>query len=162
MKKEHLQKRGWTPDEIKEAESLLEKAKNHDIHFSKIVFWSALFVVVLGNLALSLILIPFLLIFKPWVLHTIVIILGLMMGSIYSFLVTDIGHLERKHHVFAAIFVPVIAIINLVVIVITANSFIRETVKEPQNQWIVAAIFVVSFILPFLIHRLRNLIKKKP
>ena len=161
--KTKLIEKGWTKDEIAEAQSLLNKAKTHDLFFSKIVFWSALFVVVLGNLALSMILIPFLVIFQSWALHVIIIIVALMMGAIYSFLITDIGHLETKHHIAASIIVPVIALINLVVIVLVSNNFAKEigTGKEPHNQWLVAAIFTVAFILPFLFHRLWNVVRKE-
>src|SRR3989344_9432680 len=162
MKTIQLKNKGWTKDEITEAKSILDKARHHDLFFSKIVFWSALFVVVLGNIALSLILIPFLIIFQTWLLHVLIVIIALMMGAIYSFLITDIGYLETKHHVAASILVPVIALINLVVIVIISNNFAREisATKQPYNQWLMAAIFAVAFILPFLLHRLWGLIKK--
>lgn len=165
MKTHQLKNKGWTKEEITEAQSLLEKAKYHDVFFSKIVFWSALLVIVLGNMALSLVLVPFLLIFKTWLLHTLVVILALMMGTIYSFLITDIGYLETKHHVLASILVPVIALVNLVAVVIASNSFARDIsagiadIRQPHNQWLVAAIFVVAFILPFLMHRLWKFVK---
>ncbi len=160
MKPEQFKKKGWSKDEIQKAQSLLEKARYHDLFFSKIVFWSALLVIVFGNMVLSLILIPFLVIFKPWMLNTLVVIVAFMMGSVYSFLITDIGYLETKHHLLAGIIIPVIAIINFIVIVIVSNSFLKgDTVKIPLNQWLVSLIFAVAFILPFLVHRLWKIVK---
>ena len=163
MNRQQLKVQGWTKDEISEAQSILEKARQHDVFFSKIVFWSALFVIVLGNIALSMILIPFLIIFQTWLLYIIIVITALMMGAIYSFLITDIGHLETKHHVAASIIVPVIALVNFVVIVIVSNNFAKEisSTKDPYNQWLVATIFAVDFILPFLGQRLWDLVKKE-
>ena len=49
-RKMDLQEKGWNENEIKKAESILEKEEKHDTHFSKIVFWSALVVIIFANL----------------------------------------------------------------------------------------------------------------
>lgn len=162
VKKQDLKKEGWTKDEIKEAQDILDRAKHHDVHFSKIVFWSALFVIILGNISVSLILLPFLIVFHTWILYSVVALIALVMGSLYSFLITDIGHLERKHHILAAIIVPLIALSNILVIVLISNTYMTElpVTNTPHNQWIVSAIFAVAFIIPFASHRIWNLTKK--
>ena len=156
-----LKEKGWTEQEIERAKNIIEKHEWHDVFFSKIVFWSALLVTIFANLLVSLILIPFLIVLNEWVLFSVVALLGLMIGFVYNFLITDIGHLEKKHHVWAGIILPIITLANLAVMVIYSNRFITELkVNNPlHNPWLIAGLFSIAFILPFLIARFRKMLK---
>lgn len=158
-KRQDLKKEGWTKEEIKEAQEVLDRAKHHDVHFSKIVFWSALLVIILGNIVVSLILLPFLIVFHTWILYSVVTLIALVMGSLYSFLIMDIGHLERKHHILASIIVPVIGLFNFLIIVLVSNTYIAKLPfnNTPHNQWVVSIIFAVAFIIPFAGHKIWKL-----
>lgn len=151
QRQEELRQKGWTMTEIRKAESILERKAEHDIHFSKIVFWSALLVIILGNIVISLVLIPFLVFFNPWALHVIIVVLAFMIGALYNFLITDIGHLQQKHHIAASIIVPITAIVNLVIMVISLNKFLAEKgLTTNYNPWALSILFAIVFILPFL------------
>ena len=157
MKKTKLKEKGWSDEEIKHAQKVLERSEKHDVFFSKIVFWSALLVTIFANVLVSLILIPFLIVLNQWVLYSLIILLGGTIGFLYNFLITDIGHLEKKHHILASIIIPVIALANLVVMVIFSNRFIADLNinNPPHNPWIVSAVFIVAFIIPYLVDRIR-------
>lgn len=157
-KKTKLKAKGWSEEEIRKTERILEKETKHDAHFAKIVFWSALIVIIFANLLISLILTPFLIVFNKWLLYSVVIILAATIGFLYNFLVTDIGHLEKKHHVLAGIIVPVIALANMVVMVLISNKFIVDIRinNSVHNPWIVSIVFAVAFILPYLLYRLHH------
>lgn len=154
-------KEGWSEAEIKKAESILEKERKHDVHFSKIVFWSALVVVVFANLIVSLVLIPFLIVLNKWMLYFIVVLLGGMVGFLYNFLITDIGHLNRKHHILAGVIIPILALVNLVLMVLVSNRFIADLQVENtlHNPWIVSIVFVVAFVLPYLGEKVWKIVK---
>ena len=68
----------------------------------------------------------------------------------------DIGHLQKKHHLLAGILIPILALANMVVMVITANQFIKNIkINNVQhNPWIIAVVFAVAFILPYLLDKL--------
>lgn len=151
-----LQQKGWTEQEIRKAEAALSQSEQYDRHFSKIVFWSALVVVVFANLALSLVLIPFLIVLNKWLLYALVAVLAGVVGFLYSFLIKDIGHLEKKHHILAAILLPLLALGNLLAVVLIANRFIVELqVDNPQHvPWIIAVVFAVAFIAPYIVDKL--------
>lgn len=156
-RKELLQK-GWREEDLVKAEAILEKATKHDIFFSKIVFWSALIVIVFANLLVSAVLIPFLITLYGLVLYAIVAVLGLVIGFLYNFLITDIGLLETKHHRAASIIIPVIAIGNVAVMVFTANRFTEgiQLNLQRHNPWIVAVVFGGAFILPYVVDQIRK------
>ena len=159
MKKTKLKEKGWSDEEINHAQKILEKREHHDVFFSKIVFWSALLVTLFANVIVSLILVPFLIVLNSWILFSLIILLGGTIGFLYNFLITDIGHLEKKHHLSASIIIPVIALANLVIMVIFSNKFIVELKinNSQHNPWIVAGVFVIAFILPYIIDRIRIL-----
>ncbi len=154
-RKAELQRKGWTDKEVEHAEKVLERAERHDIFFSKLIFWSAVLVAVIGNLLVSLILIPFLIVLNSVVLYGAVAILAAVIGFVYNFLITDIGHLEKKHHLWAGILVPLLALVNILIVVGVANALIDDLRVEnaPHNIWLVALVFVLAFILPYSVDR---------
>ena len=158
MKIKKLKEKGWNNQEIDQAQAILERMKQHEVHFSKIVFWSALLVIIFANVIVSLILIPFLIVLNQWVLFFLIILLGGTIGFLYNFLITDIGHLEKRNHLLASVIIPIVALANLVVMVIFSNQFITELkVNNPlHNPWIVAIVFVIAFILPYVIDSIRK------
>lgn len=156
-KREELLAKGWQEQEVKKAEEILEREEKHDVFFSKIVFWSAMVVIIFANLLVSLLLIPFLIALNRFFLHAIVVVLAATVGFLYNFLITDIGHLEKKHHIWAGILVPILALANMVVMVIVSNKFIErlEIPIEQHNPLLTAVIFAVAFILPYILDRIR-------
>lgn len=161
QRRDQLLQKGWRQEELIRAEAILEKATRHDVFFSKIVFWSALVVIVFANIIVSAILIPFLIALYGPVLFAIVAVLGLMIGFLYNFLITDIGLLETRHHRTASIIVPIIGMGNIIVMVLTSNHFIKsiQLNNQPHSPWIIAAIFGGAFILPYLVDQIFGLSK---
>ena len=157
QRREELQQKGWREDELVKAEAILNKSTLHDIFFSKIVFWSAMVVIVFANLLISVILIPFLIALYDLVLYAIVAVLGLVIGFLYNFLITDIGLLETKHHRIASVIIPIVAMGNIVIMVVTSNRFIEsiQLNNSSHNPWKVAAVFGGAFILPYIVDQTR-------
>jgi hypothetical protein len=158
MKIKDLKKKGWNDSEIKKAEEILEKTHQHDLFYSKMVFWSALVVIIFANLIVSLVLIPFLIVLNQWLLYALIVLLAGTVGFLYNFLITDIKHLERKHHVWAGIIVPILALANMIVMVLVSNKFIADVNVNNafHNPYIIAVVFAVSFILPYLFGLVRS------
>ena len=157
-KKEALLQKGWHEAEIKKAESILEKTEHQDVFMSRIIFWSALVVIIFANLMVSLVLIPFLIVLNQWLMYLLVVVMAGIVGFLYNFLVLDIGHLEKKHHTLAAIIVPVLALANMVIMVLISNQFIQDLKVQntAHNPWIIALVFGVTFIAPYLVDKFRG------
>lgn len=157
QRREELRQKGWREDELVKAEAILNRSTQHDIFFSKIVFWSAMVVIVFANLLISIILIPFLIALYDLVLYAIVAVLGLVIGFLYNFLIADIGLLETKHHRMASVIIPIVAMGNVVIMVVTSNHFIEsiQLNNSPHNPWVVAAVFGGAFILPYIVDQIR-------
>ena len=156
IKKKELKEKGWTEKEIQDTEDILDKEKEYDVHFSKIVFWSALIVIIFANLIVSLVLIPFLIVLNKWVLFVTIIMLAGTVGFLYNLLINDIGHLQRRHHILAAIIIPILTLANMITMVLVSNRFIRDlNVDNVQhNPWVIAIVFAVAFIIPYIFDKL--------
>ena len=148
-----LRKKGWNDREVQRVEMTVNVPRPYDVHFSKIVFWSAFIVIIIANLIVSLVMIPFFIILPAWILYSIIILLAGSIGFLYNLLIMDIGHLERRHHRLAALLIPLLTAANFVVMVLTANRFIVETQAQvtQQNPWIIAVLFAGVFIMPYLV-----------
>jgi|SRR3989344_3836647 len=160
-RRRELAQKGWREDELRRAEEILDRATAHDLFFSKIVFWSALLVIVFANLTVALILIPFLIALDTGFLYGIIAVLAITIGFLYNFLITDIGLLEKKHHRIASVIVPLIGAGNAVIMVLISNRFVEslQLNLQPHNPWIVAAIFAGAFILPYVADQIRMMLK---
>ncbi len=163
QKRVRLQEKGWTEPEIRKAEKILDKEEKHDVYLSKIVFWSAIIVIVFANLMVSLILIPFLVVFNDWILYGITALLAVMVGFLYNFLITDIGHLEKKHHILAGILVPIIAAANMVIMVLMSNRFIvnMNINNRTHNPYVLSLVFGTMFILPTIVDKIKTHIQER-
>lgn len=147
----NLKKKGWNDQEITHAQSILDHRKGHEKHFSQIILWSAMIVVLFGNLMVTLILVPFLPLFSLPSALIVTIILATTMGFLYNFLINDIGHLEKKHHIAAGIIVPLLALGNMFLVVLISNTFDSgKLIANTHSPWILGIVFGVMFILPYL------------
>lgn|SRR3989338_2245892 len=158
-----LLKKGWTEKEILKAERILKSTATREISFSKLVFATTLVVIIFANIIVSLVLIPFLVVFDSWLLYSLVIILAGLVGFLYTFLISNITHLEQKHHLLATLIIPLIAIVNLFVMVFVSNKYVLEMKGQlaQHNPWIISIVFALAFITPSIIEHIRLHIKAK-
>ena len=91
-------------------------------------------------------------------MYLLVIVMAGLVGFLYNFLVLDIGHLEKKHHTLAAIIVPILALTNMIIMVLISNQFIKDLKVQntAHNPWIIAVVFGIAFIAPYLVDKLRG------
>ncbi|MBI4980466.1 hypothetical protein HZC30_02815 [Candidatus Woesearchaeota archaeon] len=158
-----LQAKGWSDAELRKAEQILERAEKQDIFLSRLAFWSAVAVVIISNIIVSLVLVPFLVFFQPWALYLILILLAILVGWVYNFLITDVRHLERKHHILGGIIVPLIALGNMALIVIMAQKFLEKGAINSTNvnPWVMGIVFGVVFIIPSIVARIKIAVKNR-
>ena len=158
----HFSRSGSIEREIKAAGTSLEKATHYDLFFSNMIFWSALVIIIIANVLISVILVPFLIVLNSWVLYTIIVVLAATIGFLYNFLINDIEHLGKRHHRLASIIIPLLALGNIIVMVLASNRFIADLKirNDAHNPWLVGLVFVIAFIVPYLIDQLRQVHRK--
>jgi hypothetical protein len=166
---QRLAEKGWSRAEIDKAAAILHgKEDPGKIYFQKqmnpVVYWLTLIVSIIANMVVSVVLIPFLLAVRDtFTLYIIVALLALAFGFFFNLLLTDIEHVDPRHHVIAGIFIPALAVINIL-IVINVTSVIDKVLfgeQFQQNALAIAIIYIVAFIAPYLFTKLADYVQTK-
>jgi hypothetical protein len=160
MKKEtikQLKRKGWSPEDISGAEKIIESRTLKDksrtsVYSNRVLFWTVIVVIIFGNFIISLMLIPFLLVLNKIAMDVVVVVIGFVFGALFNLLVLDVEQVSKKHHLIAGIAIPVLALINIGVMVKVANAMndvLRvSTVREDPIT--ISILYVVAFIIPYL------------
>ncbi|MFC1727872.1 hypothetical protein ACFLZ7_00200 [Nanoarchaeota archaeon] len=164
-----LTEKGWSKEEIEKATQIMESPpeKGRAIftkRMNPLLYWMTLIVAIVGNMVISVVLIPFLIAVQSIIaLYSIIALLGLAFGFLFSVLLTDIEHIDPKHHVIAGIFIPILALINIFIIVNITNT-IDKVIFGAQiqgNAIIISGIYVLAFIGPYMFNKLSDIIETK-
>ncbi|MFH0701141.1 MAG: hypothetical protein V2A62_01760 [Candidatus Woesearchaeota archaeon] len=152
MNTERLLKKGWPEAEVRRVEAAFKSSENKNRVFSRVVFWTMIIVIIIANLIISLVLIPFLVFLNSWALYSVTALLGVMIGFVYNFLITSVKHLKWHHHLLSGIILPLIALANMVLVVLVSNRYVEKSLlTQDNNPWIIGIVFVVAFILPAVV-----------
>ena len=160
MKKEtirSLKRKGWSEDEVNKAEKIIQARKIQDksrtsVYTNRILYWTVIFVIIIGNFMISLMLVPFLLVFNKLAMDVLVVVVGFAFGALFNLLILDIEQVSKRHHLIAAIIIPVLALINISVMTTIANALneVLRTSTIRESPITVSVLYVVAFMLPYL------------
>lgn len=166
ISREDLLKKGWTDEEVDYTFNVIDTAKDKKsafIHFlDGAISWFGLFIVFLGSLILSVVLMPFFLTVKGPFLYLMVFLIAFVLGIVFNFLLDQINQLGKEEKIVGEIFLPVISLIDVYVMFGIANVLV-DTLKmtsEPHNQFLFGLVFVVSLSSPFYLSHSKMLIDK--
>ena len=119
-----------------------------------VIYWISLLAAMVGNFIITVILVPFLVMLQDKVtLYIIVMIMGIVFGALFNFLLSDIERLDHHHHVMTGVVIPVLAVINVYIMVNVSKAvgtIISVTVN--QNALVISIIYVAMFIVPYIIN----------
>lgn len=157
--KKRLEQKGWSKKDINKTVRIIEQAKANKHPKIKIldksVYWISLIAAIIGNSVISFSLIPFLLAMESFQLYIIIITIGVSFGLLFELLIRTIEHLEAKHHIFLGIIIPLIAIINVIIIVTISNALEKIiNIENPHNPLLAGIAYAIAFMLPYLIYQL--------
>jgi hypothetical protein len=162
-----LEEKGWETKDIEKAINIMQNAPGYSPEkqskISSILYWMTLLLIIVGNLLLSVVLVPFLLVISGPVLYIMVSAVALVWGLLFNIVIDDIEELDEKHHIIAGIFIPFIAVFNVYMIVNLSNAVDKAlNISEiQQNPWIVGGVYVLAFMLPFSISKIKERQEKK-
>ena len=160
VKIEKLKARGWGKEDVEKYKKTLEKHKYYlesTKNFHRLIYWFSLLVLTICNLLVAVFLVPFLLALQGSFIYVIVGVLGLIFGLLFNNVIQNIEHLEIQHHIFAAIFIPIIAVINIFIMVTATNKIagiLQLTLR--LHPLMLSSVYVSLFLLPYVITLLRT------
>jgi len=155
---EKLREKGWSEGEIAKTTAMMQSPEKLEKHLPMArrlnlgFYWMFLIILTVINFFVSVALIPFLLILHIAQISIIVAVLGVGFGMLFNLLIWDIEHLETRHHVGAAVFLPVLAIVSISLIVMASNRMAERLIGGVhQNAVLVAGVYVFAFLAPYLV-----------
>ena len=157
---ETLRKKGWSEEEIKRVSSVFDESPSKKsptiLLIDKIVYWSGLFLAIIGNFVISVLLIPFLILLKSFYLYIALLFLGIIFGWVFSILIADIEAIKAGQHIVAWIFIPAIALVNVYLITNLSNDIatLMEISTGIHAASMVSVVYVIAFMFPYGLTRL--------
>jgi hypothetical protein len=147
-----LRSRGWELPEIEHASQVIERAEGRKhatvIILDHSIYWFLLLVAMAGNVAAAFFLLPILAFLPGTAAYVIIGIVALCLGALFTIIIRDIEKAGTKHHVLAAVLIPVAAIVTFIVMAGVANTHgLRQANHSVVGVGITYAIF---FLLPYL------------
>jgi hypothetical protein len=150
-----LKKKGWADTDIEKTSRILSEAHEKKsptiLLLDKVVYWTGLFLAIIGNFVISVILIPFLILMKSFYLYIALIFLGIVFGWVFSIIIKDIEAIKAGQHIVAWIFIPAVAIINVYVMTNLSNHIAKlmEIESGIHAASMVSVVYVLSFMFPY-------------
>ena len=153
-----LETKGWSKKEIIGAVDIIKSAKQNktkaSIFLENRIYWILLVTIIAANFAIAVALIPILISLRGLLLYSVIVIIGIVFGLIFELVIRSIEHLEKKHHLFLVILIPFIALANIFVITEISNDLSNIlSLQNIQNQIIIALLYSISFVLPYIVYR---------
>ena len=153
-----LEKIGWSKKEIGKAVRIIIAAKKNKPAeakiFEKKIYWLLLVLIIAANFSVSISLIPILIALKGFSLYFIITIIGVVFGLLFELVIRSIEHLEKKHYVLLAIFIPLIALVNIFAMSKTSNELMTKlALANLHVPAIISLIYALSFTMPYIIYR---------
>jgi|SRR3989338_2830698 len=141
-----LEKIGWEGHEIEKALRIISstKAKAEFRFLEKRIYWILLIVIIAANFAVSVALLPALMALKGNFLYITIIVLGISFGLLFELVIRSIEHLQAKHHIALAIFIPAAAL---------ASFFAVSNSVNFRSPLAVSLAYAVSFTIPYAVCR---------
>ncbi len=151
-----LLKKGWKHHEINKTLKIIEAGKQKKHKHIKLldasVYWIALIVAIIGNIAILFTLLPLLLFLKGWGYYLIIGILGFSFGLLFEILIRDIENLETHHHILISSLLPAVTIINFFIITRVLNNFLTRFNLSIQVPLFMGIFYTVIFLLPYILY----------
>jgi hypothetical protein len=166
--REKLYEKGWDKEEIEKTVKIFEEGRNKKsktiLFIDWIAYWSALIIAIIGNMVLSVLLIPFLLVASSSFLYPALAIIGIAFGFVFNIILKDIEQIEKTKHIIIGMFLPALALINVYIITQLSNhlAYLMKLPYGVHKPVIVSIVYSVSFVIPYVITQLLKRAVRKP
>lgn len=154
-----MAEKGWSEEELRHANGVWE-AKKHEKHFAInyldfIIHWIFFVIIVAGNMVVSAVVVPLLVIFPNPGIYAVLLVLGVMFGLLVEQVIKHIDHqLGPHHHFILGIIIPFIAVVSLFLIITYSMGELPNIFDVTRHPWTMGFIYAVAFVLPYAIGKM--------
>lgn len=150
-----LQAKGWSEQEIEHAKEILQNAENNKhpkiAFLEKTIYWILIILAFIGAIIGTWIIQPFLIFLSREGGMLIILIFGIIFGSIVSVLMKDVENIELHHHLIISLIIPVTSIITSIIITTQLKTLTEITNISQHNPFILGIMYSIGSLIPFAI-----------
>jgi|TARA_B100001964_G_scaffold237207_1_gene300290 hypothetical protein len=153
-----LIRKGWDEEDIagalqglKRGEALKSKWAKR---FDKVIYWGGLLFTIVISMVVGVAIVPFLLIMEGTWLFAFISLLGVSFGGMLGYLLNSIEKIQQERAIYASLFVPFLALMNIYIITRLSNLLAISMGQPPHNPFLISAMYVWMFCLPYFGHKL--------
>lgn len=151
-----LQAKGWTQEEISHAQLILSKAEQEKhpriVALEKALYWFLLLVVLVGSIAGTWLIEPFLIFISRLGAIFIIFVFGIIFGALASILIKDMEDLAPHHHLIITLIIPISAIITSYLITSRAHEASQLiNITTQHNPLLLGIMYSIGALIPFAI-----------
>ena len=149
---EKMKKKGWDDSEIEKARGIF--GKNNSSHsifhpsFDYVLHWILFGMILVLNLSVFFYLLPVFIILNNPISYIFIIILGLGLGAVVDIVIADISHLEKHHHFFISLIIPILTL----VLFLHSMYFVQQSFPDYdffKHPLFLSLSYGISFMLPY-------------
>ncbi len=155
-----MKEKGWSEEELEHARLIfLQNRHKHSIFHPKYDFfmhWALFGIFLICNLVVFLKMLPLIIILNNPISYFFLAMLGFGLGAIFDLVVSDLNHLEKHHHFFISLIIPVMTIFLFIVsmYIIQQNyPFLSTLIIHPLS---LSLTYAVCFMLPYYFRQIRS------
>ncbi len=153
---ESLRAKGWSTRDIQEAIRILNEAPKHKnssiLMLDGAVYWIALLLMIIGNIVISIILIPTLMVLTTVSLYIIVIVIASAFGTMFNLLLRETENIQGRR-IIAGLFIPALALINVYYITVVSNAITKNfRIQNVHDPIVFGGIYAICFLLPYILY----------
>ena len=150
LKKKLTQKNWEHADITKTLQALKQASKQQQASLRHAMILVSLLVMGVGNLLVSVLLVPLLLGLQGWFLFGIIVLLGIIMGTLFEILTRSIESLESEHHLLFSMIMPILALASVLFMSVFANDVAFSFgIRNVHNPFVVAFLYAIAFLAPY-------------
>ena len=148
-----LSKKGWTKEELHHSVSHLKNPKKKHMQMKRdlhhLGFYILLIVIIFGSFIISMYSIHIFVLFNSSFIYLAVIIIGLLAGAFFTFIISEMNYLEKKHHLIL-LFMLVIVILLNAIIMLGISHDVSVQFSLVYDLDVAVLLFGASFLVPYL------------
>lgn len=163
-KRKYTKKKSYqkTPEEILSSSKLNLKHVSYAKHSQKVFNSITLVVIALASVITTIVTLPFIIFFNSYLMYSFILLVGLVFGFIFSFMVNDLKHLEKQGHLLLSLLIPSIAIINIFVMVYMLKHLVeRFDIIFSHNPVILSTLYLLGYVIPYLFFSLLTYVRNR-
>ena len=133
------------------------KRRAVESHMDKFLYGVSLLILVFCNFLGVLLMLPFLLVFEGTQLYLVIVMFAIIFGLLFNYLIMALSHLGDKHHIIAGVVIPILAIIDILVMLELMEMLIDRFRFFPTfDPYVVVVLFIAAFLIPYIFDLFRG------